>query len=388
MVVHPHNADVAYAAVFGKAFGPNPERGIYRTTDGGKTWKRVLEKDADTGASAVVLDPNNPRVVFAGLWQARRKPWEMTSGGAGSGLYVSRDGGDTWTQLVPPPEQEGPEAAKGTKHAKGLPKGIWGRIGLAIAPSDSNRIYALIEAEEGGLFRSDDGGDTWDRVNKHKVLRQRPWYFSTLTVDPKNPNVVYFPQVPFLRSIDGGKTLHQVKLAYHGDNHDAWIDPLNPDRIIVGNDGGVNITTDGGKHWYAPPLPLAQFYHISIDSRTPYRISGTIQDIGTSQGPSNSLLKEGIPLSSWYSVGGGEAGHTSSDPKDPNIVWATEYGGYVSRYDHRTRQARPVPVYPFNNSGHGAEVLKYRFQWTAPVLASRHEPGVVYHAANVLFKSA
>ncbi|MGL4550671.1 MAG: WD40/YVTN/BNR-like repeat-containing protein [Gemmataceae bacterium] len=389
LAVHPKDADTAFAAVFGKAFGPNPERGVYRTTDGGKSWKQVLKKDDDTGASAVVVDPNNPRVVFAGLWQARRRPWEMTSGGPGSGLHVSRDGGDTWTQLVAPPEEaDDKEPAKGTKHAKGLPKGVWGRVGLAIAPSDGKRVYALIEAEEGGLFRSDDGGDTWDRVNKHKVLRQRAWYYSTLTVHPKNPDVVLFPQVPLIRSTDGGKTLHQVKLAFHGDNHDAWFDPANPDRIIVANDGGVNLTTDGGKTWYAPPLPLCQFYRISVDSRTPYRISGTIQDIGTAQGPSHSLLSSGIPLSSWYGVGGGEAGHTTSDPKDPDVVFATEYGGYVSRYDHRTRQARPVPIYPFNNSGHGADVLKYRFQWTAPVLASKHEDGVVYHAANVLFKSA
>lgn len=387
LAIHPQNADICFAAVFGKAFGPNPERGIYRTTDGGKTWKQVLKKDADTGASAIVVDPSNPRIVFAGMWQARRRPWEMTSGGPGSGLYVSRDGGDTWTQLVAAPEDDDKEAALGTKHAKGLPKGIWGRIGLAIAPSDSSRIYALIEAEEGGLFRSDDGGETWDRVNKNKVLRQRPWYFSTLTVHPKNSEIVYFPQVPLLRSIDGGKTVHQVKVAYHGDNHDAWMDPVQPDRIIVANDGGVNMSTDGGKNWYAPPLPLAQFYRISVDSRTPYRISGTIQDIGTAQGPSNSLLGSGIPLSSWYNIGGGEAGHTSSDPSDPNIVYATEYGGYVSRYDHRTRQAKPIPVYPFNNSGHGAEALRYRFQWTAPVLASKHEANVVYHASNVLFRS-
>jgi photosystem II stability/assembly factor-like uncharacterized protein len=391
MIVHPSNPDVAYAAVLGKAFGPNPQRGVYRTRDGGKSWQRVLGPNADTGASDVCFDPSNPRILFAGLWQARRKPWEMTSGGPGSGLYTSRDGGDTWTHLVPPPEPGTPEAGKepapGTKRCKGLPTGIWGKIGLAVAPSDPRRVYALIEASSGGLFRSDDGGETWTRASGHRALRQRAWYYSTLTVDPKNADVVWCPQVPLLKSIDGGKTFTRVKGPHHGDHHDIWIDPKDPKRIIDSNDGGVDVSSDGGKTWQAPPLPIAQFYHISVDNRRPYFISGTMQDIGTAQGPSNSLSQHGIPVSAWYAIGGGEAGHTSSDPADPNIVYATEYGGFISRYSRRTRQARSIGVYPYNPSGHAASDLKYRFQWTAPVLASRHDHRVVYHAANVLFRT-
>jgi photosystem II stability/assembly factor-like uncharacterized protein len=390
LIVHPTNSDVAYAAVLGKAFGPNPERGVYRTTDGGKTWNKVLFKNPDTGASDVCFDPANPRVLFAGLWQTRRKPWDFTSGGPGSGLYTSADGGDTWTQLVAAPEPGaadfGTEPAAGTRRCPGLPPGPWGKIGLAVAPSDPRRVYALIEADKGGLFRSDDGGKAWAHVNESRALRQRAWYFFTLTVHPTQPDVVWCPQVPLLKSIDGGKTFRRVRGPHHGDHHDLWIDPKNPRRIIDSNDGGLDISTNGGETWYAPPLPICQFYHISADNRRPYWVSGTIQDIGSAQGPSNSLTSHGIPLSAWHPVGGGEAGHTASDPADPNLVYATEYGGYLSRYDHRTRQARSIGIYPYNASGHGAEDLKYRFQWTAPVLVSRHDRAV-YHAANVLFKT-
>jgi photosystem II stability/assembly factor-like uncharacterized protein len=392
MIVHPHDARIAYAAVLGHAFGPNSERGVFRTTDGGETWKRVLFKDANTGASDVCFDPANPRILFAGLWQARRQPWEMTSGGPGSGLYVSRDAGDTWTQLVPTPKPETPEASqeppKGKQYAGELPEGVWGKIGIAIAPSDSRRVYALIEAEKGGLFRSDDGGENWKVVNPHRGLRQRAWYYTTLTVDPTNPDIVWFPQVPLLKTIDGGKTITRVKGPHHGDHHDIWIDPKNPRRIIDSNDGGVDVSTNGGETWYAPPLPIAQFYHISVDIRTPYHVAGTMQDLGTASGPSNSLSGSGIALSDWHSVGGGETGFTAPDPSDPNIVYAGEYGGYISRYDHRTRQAKSIGVYPFNPSGHGAEDAKYRFQWTAPILVSHHDPHTVYHAGNVLFKTS
>jgi photosystem II stability/assembly factor-like uncharacterized protein len=391
MIVHPRNPNIAFAAVLGKAFGPNPERGVYRTTDGGKNWKRVLFKDADTGASDVCFDPNNPRLLFAGLWQTRRKPWDMTSGGPGSGLYISRDGGDTWTHLLAPPDPDSPDAAreavKGTKRCKGLPEGIWGKIGVAVAASDSKRIYALIEAEKGGLFRSEDGGDTWERANPGKALRQRAWYYSTLTIHPKNADVVYFPTVPLLMTRDGGKTLQRVKGPHHGDHHDVWIDPKDPERMIDSNDGGVDLSTNGGKTWTAPPLPIAQFYHISVDNQTPYHVGGSMQDIGCARGPSNSLFAEGIPLTSWYYVGGGEAGHIACDPVDPHVVYAGEYGGFISRFDFRTHQARSVGIYPYNPSGHGARTLKYRFQWTAPILISPHDRDVLYHAANVLFRT-
>ncbi len=371
LIVHPTNPDVAFAAVLGHAFGPNAERGVYRTTDGGKTWQQVLAKDRDTGASDVCFDPSNPRILFAGLWQARRKPWEMTSGGPGSGLYVSRDGGDTWKQLT----------------GKGLPEGIWGKIGVGVAPSDPQRVYALIEADKGGLFRSDDSGDTWKLINSNRILRQRAWYFSTLTIDPKNADVLWCPQVPMLKSIDGGTTFKPVRGLHHVDHHDLWIDPLNPRRLIGSNDGGVDITTNGGASWYAPPLPICQFYRINVDNRTPYHVSGTMQDMGTASGPSNSLSVSGIALSDWHGVGGGETGFTAPDPSDPNIVYAGEYGGIITRYDHRTRQARNISIYPYNPSGYGAEALRYRFQWTAPILISPHDSKVVYHAANVLFKT-
>lgn len=391
MIVHPTNPDVAFAAVLGHAFGPNKERGVYRTTDGGKTWQQVLAKNEDTGASDVCFDPTNPRVLFAGLWQARRKPWEMTSGGPGSGLYVSRDGGDTWTQLVRAPKEDSPEFGKdppkGQKYCEGLPEGIWGKVCLAVAPSNNKRVYAMIEAEKGGLVRSDDGGDSWSVVNESRAIRQRPWYFSTITVHPTNADEVWFPQVPLLKSTDGGKTLKRVKGPHHGDHHDIWIDPKDPKRIIDSNDGGVDISRNGGETWFAPPLALAQFYHVSVDTQVPYHVMGAVQDIGTAAGPSNSLLSGGIRLTDWVTVGGGEAGFAVADPSDPNVIYAGEYGGYLSRYDRRTRQAVSIGIYPFNPSGHGAEVLKYRFQWTAPVMISPHDPKALYHAANVLFRS-
>jgi photosystem II stability/assembly factor-like uncharacterized protein len=371
MAVHPRNPDIAYAAVLGHAFGPNPERGVYRTRDGGRTWQQVLKKDSDTGASDVALDPSNPNIVFAGLWQARRTPWSLTSGGPGSGLFVSRDGGDTWKALS----------------GGGLPAGPWGKVGIGVAPSDGRRVYALIEAEKGGLFRSDDGGDTWTLASANRGLRQRAWYYSTLTVHPRNPNEVWFPQVPLLKTVDGGRTIEYVKNDIHGDHHDLWFDPAEPRRMIVGNDGGPAVSTDGGEAWHAAMLPIGQFYHVSADSRVPFRVAGAQQDLGTAQGPSNSLGSGGIAPGDWYTVGGGEAGHVVSDWSDPDVVYAGEYLGILTRYDHRTRQAAVVGAWPDNPSGWGAADMKYRFQWTAPIAISPHDARTVYHGAQVVFRT-
>ena len=319
MAVDPRNADVAFAAVLGHAFGPNPERGIYRTRDGGKTWIQVLKKDADTGASDVAIDPVTPsdrlRRLLAG------SPFSMGSAERRSRqrpLRVTRRRRHVETA----DRQRAARRASGAKWA------------CAVAPSDGQRVYALIEAEKGGLFRSDDGGENWELINPSHALRQRAWYYSTLTVNPTNPEEVWFPQVPMLRTIDGGKTIEYVKGLPHGDNHDLWIDPVDPKRMIAANDGGVDISRNGGATWYAPPLPISQFYHVAADTRRPYRVAGAMQDLGTAQGPSDSL-KNCIHITDWHGVGGGEAGYVVSDASDPNIVYAGEYLGIITRYDDR-----------------------------------------------------
>lgn len=371
MAVHPRNADIAYAAVLGSPFGPNPDRGVYRTLDGGKTWKQVLKVDADTGASDIAIDAQRPAVLFAGMWQARRQPWHLSTAGKGSGLYRSGDGGDSWERV----------------ESDDLPKSDWGKIGVAVAPSDSQRVYALIEAKEGGLFRSDDGGTTWKRQSGHHALRQRNWYYSTLTIDPHNPDIVWFPQVPLLRTIDGGKTIQQVAGLHHGDHHDIWIDPQDTRRIINANDGGIDISRDGGKTWYAPPLPLAQLYNIDVDNRVPYHVGGTMQDEGTFSGPADSRFDGGNTVANWIYAGGGEAGDFLYDRGQPGHIYAGEYSGYISHYVEGSGDFRNVSAYPFNNSGHGAEDLKLRIQWTAPIAASPHDVKVIYHGANVLLRS-
>ena len=371
VAVHPQNPDIAFAAVLGSPFAPSDARGVYRTSDGGKTWQRVLHKDAVTGASDVAIDPNNPRVLYAGMWQFKRTPWQTTSGGPGSGLHRSADGGDTWQALS----------------GNGLPAGEWGKVGVAVAPSDSKRVYALIEAEEGGLFRSDDAGVNWSRVNDHRSLRQRAWYYSTLTIDPRDPDTVWFPQVPLLRSTDGGKTIAQVKGPHHGDHHDIWIDPRDPRRMASGNDGGIDISLDAGKTWFNPDLPLAQFYNIDVDDRTPWHVGGTMQDWGTASGPNMLPQNEGPMLADWRYVGGGEAGDFKYDPAQPGTVYAGEYGGYLTHYDEGSGQYRNISIYPANPSGIKPKELQYRFQWTAPLEISPHDPKVLYHGGNVLFRT-
>ncbi|MCP4997504.1 MAG: glycosyl hydrolase, partial [Hyphomicrobiales bacterium] len=291
IVISPNNDDVIFAAALGSPFGAGADRGVYRSTDGGDTWDKVLYVDQDTGASDVAFDESNPNILFAGMWQTRRYPWDMISGGPGSGLYMSRDGGDNWEEL----------------EGSGLPEGIWGKVGVRVAATDPDRVYALIEAKDGGLFRSDNGGDSWDHISDSAGLKQRAWYYSTLTIDPTNADVVWFPQVSMLKTIDGGKSVLQVK-AGGWDHHDVWIDPKNPKRIADASDGGVGLSNDGGETWERARIPIGQFYHLSVATRTPYRVMGSLQDFGTRAGPSNSLHSGGIHLGDWGPVGGGEAG--------------------------------------------------------------------------------
>ncbi len=391
LIVHPNDPDTVYAAVLGSPFGPGRDRGIYRSRDGGKSWQKVLYRDADSGGADIAFDPSNPRILLASLWQTRRTPWNLTSGGPGSGLFRSTDGGDSWKAIefgelktkavAAKPGEPLPTPAKGAPDVEPI-----GKIGVAFAPSLPSRVYALVEAEHGGLFRSDDGGETFKRINESRSLRQRAWYYSTLVVDPVDPDVVWFPQVNLQRSIDGGKSVQSAQEGlHHGDNHDVWIDPKNPERMIVGNDGGVDLTTDGGRTWSSPDLPLGQFYNVAVDDRVPYHLGGTVQDEGTASGPSRALNAGGNLLALWKYVGGGESGDFVYDPVEPGQVYAGEYGGYLSHYDERTAQLRSITAYPFDPSGHGAVDAQYRFQWTAPVATSPHDPKVLYHGANVLF---
>lgn len=368
--VHPKDPDLVYVAALGHVFGPHPDRGVFRSTDGGKTWKKVLYKDEKTGAIDLAMDPTNPRILYAALWEARRTPWSLISGGPGSGLYKTTDGGDTWTELT---------------NNKGMPKGIKGRIGVTVSPAKPDRVWAIIEAEEGGVFRSDDGGKTWRRVNSDRNLRQRPWYYSHIFADPQDPDTVYVLNVRFHKSVDGGKTFTTISVP-HGDNHDLWIDPHNPLRMISGNDGGAIVSYNGGRSWTDEDQPTAQFYHVTVDNQFPYRVYGAQQDNSTVSIASRTS-GFGIGRADWYPVGGCESGYIAVRPDDPNIVYAGCYGGTLTRYDHRTRQAQNISVWPENPMGAGAAELKYRFQWTFPILLSPHDPHILYVAGNHVFKS-
>nr|WP_243664668.1 hypothetical protein [Rhodothermus marinus] len=370
IVIHPRNPDLVYVAVMGHAFGPNRERGVYRSKDGGKTWEQILFVNEDAGAVDLAMDPTNPRILYATFWRFRRTPYSFESGGEGSSLWKSTDGGDTWVELTRNP---------------GMPEPPIGKIGITVS-ADPNRLYAIVEAREGGVFRSDDGGKTWRRVNDDRNLRQRAWYYSHIVADPKDPDVVYVLNVGFWKSKDGGRTFTRIGTP-HGDHHDLWIDPDNPQHMIIADDGGAQVTYDGGENWTTYyNQPTAQFYRVTTDNVFPYRIYGAQQDNSTvriysrSDGP-------GISERDWEPTAGGESGWLAPDPKDPEIVYGGSYGGYLERYDHRTRQSRRVDIWPDNPMGHGAKDLKYRFQWNFPIMFSRHDPNVLYAAANVLFKT-
>jgi photosystem II stability/assembly factor-like uncharacterized protein len=370
LIVHPKNPDLAFVAALGHPFGDNEERGVFRTRDGGKTWEKVLYKDAKTGAIDITFDPTNPNILFAALWQAKRQPWTMDSGGPGSGLYRSADGGATWKEI----------------NEHGLPEGIKGRIGVTVSGANPNRIWAVIEAEKGGIYRSDDGGESWQLLTDDHRFRQRAWYYSHIFADPKSADTVYILNTAMYRSNDGGKTFSPVR-APHGDNHALWIDPTNPKRLINGNDGGATISIDGGQNWSSIyTQPTAQFYHVTTDNRFPYYIYGAQQDNST-VGIASASPDGGIDRPDWYDVGGGESGYIAPDPNDPQIVYAGSYGGDITRYDHRTGETQLVNPWPVNPIGWAAADVKHRFQWTEPIVFSPHDPKTLYFAGEVLFKT-
>ena len=370
IIVHPKDANLIYVAAFGHVFGPNPERGVYRSTDGGTTWKKVLYKDTKTGAVDIVFDPLNPRILYAALWEANRTPWSMSSGGPGSGLWKSMDGGETWADI--------------SKNS-GLPKGPLGRIGIAASGAQADLVWAMVEADNGGLFRSDNAGTTWRRVNEDRRIRQRAWYYTHVYADPTNAETVYILNVGFHKSVDGGKTLTNISVP-HGDNHDLWIDPTNASRMVSGNDGGACVTNNGGKTWTEEDIATAQFYHVTVDNQFPYYVYGAQQDNST-VGIASRTTSFGIDRTHWSDVGGGESGYIAVNPADPNIVYAGSYGGYLTRYDKRLDDTRTINPWPENPMGSGAGDLKYRFQWTFPIVVSPHDPGALYVTANYVFRS-
>jgi hypothetical protein len=371
IVIHPNDADIVFAAALGHAYGPQPERGVYRSTDGGDSWERVLFVDERTGAADIIMDPNNPEILFAGMWQLEIWTWGRESGGPGSGLWTSRDGGDTWEELT----------------GSGLPDKPIGKIGLAMTPDDSNRIYALIETNSNGdfaeldehagvLWRSDDGGQSWRMVNADHTLAQRPLYYTRAAVAPDDRDEIHFMSTRHSVSLDGGLTIERGTAG--GDNHDMWIDPLLPDRMIVGHDGGVSISTTRGAQWWRPRLPIAQMYHAYTDNRIPYYVYGNRQDGPSARVPSNSLQSGGIPIGLMHSVGGCESGFAIPDPVENNIVWSGCYDSILERYDLETGHARNVSVWPDNPEGWAAAELPYRFQWTFPIAISPHDHDRVY----------
>jgi photosystem II stability/assembly factor-like uncharacterized protein len=369
--VHPKNPDIVYVAALGHLWGPNEQRGVYRSTDGGATWKQVFTRGADAGAVDIAMDPGNPRVLYAGFWQVRRNPYHFDSGGPGSGLFKSTDGGDTWTDI---------------SRAPGLPKGVLGRIGVTVSPANPERVWAIVEAADGGVFRSDNAGRTWTKVNEQAILRQRAWYYSHIFADPKNADTVYANNVGMYKSIDGGRTWSAMNPP-HGDNHDLWIDPNNPLRMIQSNDGGATITADGGRTWSTVMnQPTAQFYRVALDNDFPYNIYGAQQDNSTIRIASRTP-GFGITEQNWYDVGGGESGWIAPDPRDSQIVYAGSYDGLITRQDHRTGQSRNINAWPDNTMGYGVEAMKYRFQWSYPIAFSPHDPKTLYIGAQVLLKS-
>ncbi|MGA7520913.1 MAG: hypothetical protein WBW84_00430 [Acidobacteriaceae bacterium] len=366
--VDPRDPNLVYVAALGHMAGPNAERGVFRSRDGGKTWQKVLFKSDKAGAIDLAMDATNPRVLYAAFWQVVRRPWTFESGGPDSGIWKTTDGGDTWTELT---------------HNPGLPKGVLGRIGLTVSPVNPERVWALIEAQDGGIYRSDDAGKTWAKLNGENEIKQRAWYYSQVFADPKNENTVYAVNTALFRSTDGGKTFTTIR-NNHGDNHDMWIAPEDPNRFIESDDGGAQISDDGGRSWSTEDnQPTGQFYRVALDNDFPYHIYGAQQDNSTveivSRGNSGA-----ITTSDWHDVGGGESGWIAPDPLNSNYVYAGSYDGLLTRYDNRTASLRNINPWPDNPMGSGVEAMKYRMQWSFPLVFSPNNPHRLYAGANVL----
>ena len=371
--IHPKDPDLVYAAVMGHLSGPNEERGVFRSRNGGESWERIHFIDPEVACVDLALDPTNPRVLYACLWRARRTPHSLESGGEGSGIWKSTDGGDSWTELT---------------SNKGMPEGPVGISGICVSPTNPENLYAVIEAAEGGVFRSRNGGETWSRVSASRDLRQRAWYYSRCYADTFDEEVVYVLNVGFHRSKDGGKTYERISVP-HGDNHDLWIDPADPLRMIQSNDGGANVSTDGGESWTDQEgQPTAQMYRVSTDNAFPYHVMGGQQDNSTVRIPSRNIDGYAIGRSVWTSTAGGESGHVVARTDDPDVVYGGSYGGFLTMRNHRTGERRNVHVWPDNPMGWGAGKLRYRFQWNFPIFTSPHDPDLLFVAAQVLFASS
>lgn len=370
--IHPKNPDLVYVAAMGHLFGPNQQRGVYRSKDGGRNWERILFANEDAGAVDLLLDPNNPRILYASTWRIRRTPYSLESGGEGSGLWKSVDGGDNWTEIT---------------RNQGLPEGTVGIIGVAVSPLDSNRVWAIIESAEGGVYRSEDGGETWRRINQERKLRQRAWYYTRIYASTDDINEVYVLNVGFWRSSDGGRTFNQRIRTPHGDHHDLWIDPDDADRMVIADDGGAQVSFDRGATFSTyMNQPTAQFYRVTTDNHFPYRIYGAQQDNSTVRIYHRSGGGS-ISESHWEPTAGGESGHIAPHPENPDIVFGGSYGGLLVRVNHETGERRNVNAWPDNPMGHGAANLKHRFQWNFPIFYSPHDSNVIYTASQVLFRS-
>lgn len=373
--IHPTNPDIVYVAALGHPYGDNPERGVFRSTDGGNTWKKVLYVSDKAGAVDLIIDRTNPKVLYASTWQVYRKAWKMWGGGPDCKLWKSLDGGDTWIDLTANP---------------GMPEGPIGKIGVTVSSADPNRVWAIVEANEGGVFRSDDGGWTWTRTNSERKLRQRAFYYSRIYADPWDPEVVYCLNTGFYKSTDGGKTFDITIRVPHGDNHDLWIDPNNPDRMINSNDGGGNVSINGGKTWTEQDYCTTQFYHVMATSDVPYHVAGAQQDNSTLAMPSDGWDHRQArgPNHGWYyAVGGGESGWISQHPTNPDIFYAGSQGALLTRYDRSNGQSRDIQVYPRFFSGNAASELPERWQWTFPIMFSPLDPNIMYTCSQHVWKT-